>query len=89
MTELPCQNLPEVLLSVEKIPIIEYAEAGSENIAKNIAKYLPQCRTMILSRHGAVSWGESIIEAYNNMERIEHAALILKESLNIGVMLKG
>ena len=39
--------------------------------------YLPGSRAMILARHGAVTWGESLEECLNGMERLEHASQIL------------
>jgi L-fuculose-phosphate aldolase len=39
--------------------------------------YLPSSRAMILARHGAVCWGESLEEALNGMERVEHSAYML------------
>lgn len=39
---------------------------------------------MILSRHRALCWGESLREALNGMERIEHSALILKTAVELG-----
>ena len=49
-----------------------------------LASYLPQHRVMILARHGALSWGEDLDEAYNGMERLEHSAQILKAALELG-----
>jgi L-fuculose-phosphate aldolase len=50
----------------------------------NLHPYLPVCRAMILSRHGAICWGESLREAYCGMERIEHSADILLRAKSLG-----
>jgi L-fuculose-phosphate aldolase len=39
---------------------------------------------MILARHGALAWGESLEEAYNGLERLEHSAQILATALQLG-----
>ena len=39
---------------------------------------------MILARHGALAWGESLNEAYNGMERLEHSAQILMYAFQLG-----
>jgi L-fuculose-phosphate aldolase len=46
--------------------------------------FLPASRVMILARHGALSWGEDLDEAYNGMERLEHTCLILKTAHELG-----
>ncbi|MGZ3706164.1 MAG: class II aldolase/adducin family protein, partial [Bdellovibrionota bacterium] len=46
--------------------------------------FLPASRVMILGRHGALSWGEDLEEAYNGMERLEHTCLILKTAHELG-----
>jgi L-fuculose-phosphate aldolase len=39
---------------------------------------------ILLGRHGAISWGEDLEEAYNGMERLEHIAQILKSAHELG-----
>ena len=45
---------------------------------------LESTRVMILARHGALAWGESLEEAYNGIERIEHASVILAAAHAMG-----
>jgi len=77
LKNLPYDILPELILAVGSIPFVPYARPGTEDMAKNIIPYLPHNRALILTRHGALSWGESMDEAINGMERIEHTAHIL------------
>lgn len=84
MTELPSECLSEVILSVGRIPIIPYARPGTQAMGDLLKPHLPDCRVMILARHGALSWGEDLNEAYNGMERVEHSARILKEAVSLG-----
>lgn len=84
MKELPSDCLSEVILAVGKIPIVPYAKPGTQQMGQNLTHFLPSCRVMILARHGALSWGEDLIEAYNGMERLEHSALILKNAQLLG-----
>jgi len=39
---------------------------------------------MILARHGALCWGESVQEAAHAMERLEHCAEILMRAKLLG-----
>ena len=82
--EIPCESLSEVILAVGRIPIAEYARPGTESMAESISPYLPDHRVIVMARHGAVSWGESVMEAYNGMERLEHSAVILGAAHRLG-----
>lgn len=84
LTELPNDCLSEIILAVGTIPIAPYARPGTINMGEVLHPYLPQSRVMLLARHGALSWGESIEEAYDGMERLEHSAQILKSAVELG-----
>lgn len=84
LEELPANCLSEVILAAGRIPFVEYARPGTLQMGDNLQPYLPDCRLMILSRHGALSWGEDLTEAYMGMERIEHSAQILQIARSMG-----
>lgn len=84
LAELPAECMSELILAVGKIPVVPYARPGTREMGTNLIPFLAQCRAMILARHGALSWGEDLEEAYNGMERIEHSALILKSAKELG-----
>lgn len=84
MTELPAQALPEVILAAGRIPIVPYARPSTRAMGTNLYPFLPEHRLFVLARHGGLCWGESLMEAYNGMERLEHAALILKLAKELG-----
>ena len=84
LKELPSSSLSEVILAVGAIPFVPYARPGSSQMAEVLQPYLPQYRTMILSRHGALTWGESLQEAVGGMERIEHSCEILARAESLG-----
>lgn len=84
LEELPSESLSEVILAAGKIPFVPYARPGGISMGTNLHPFLPQCRAMILSRHGALTWGESLLEAYVGMERLEHSAEILYKAKTLG-----
>lgn len=81
---LPDESLPEVILAAGRIPIVPYARPGTAAMGEALAKFLPQHRLMILARHGALCWGETIEDAYNGIERLEHVCQILKSATELG-----
>ncbi len=84
LTELPKEPLSELILAVGSIPIVPFALPGTQDMATNLKPYIANNRVMILARHGALSWGEDLSEAYNGMERLEHTALILYLAQSLG-----
>ena len=84
MKELPAECLSEVILATGGIPIVPYARPSTQSMGENLKPFLPKHRVMILARHGALSWGESLEEAYRGMERLEHSAYILYLAKTLG-----
>ena len=84
LKELPHEALGEVILAAGRIPIIPYARPSTTEMGTNLRAELPGCRIMILARHGGLAWGEDLSEAYNGMERLEHAAQILMNAHLLG-----
>ncbi len=83
-TELPTDSLPEVIIAAGKIPIAPYARPGTKTMGEVLLPLLPECRLIILARHGAVCWGESVAEAYQGIERLEQICQILKLTEDLG-----
>jgi len=84
LLELPAHAMSELILATGRIPIAPYARPGTAEMGSVLESLLPKHRVIILGRHGAISWGEDLEEAYNGMERLEHAALILKYAKELG-----
>lgn len=84
LKELPANCLSEVILATGSIPFVPYARPGGLEMGTHLLPFLPQHRALILSRHGALTWGESLDEAWMGMERIEHSAQILAEAQKLG-----
>lgn len=84
LKELPAEALSELILAVGRVPIAPYARPGTLDMGTVLAPFLPACRVILLARHGALSWGEDLEEAYNGMERLEHISQILKSAHDLG-----
>jgi L-fuculose-phosphate aldolase len=84
LSELPTDALPELLLAAGRVPIVPYARPGTEEMGAVLLPFLPAHRLLLLARHGALAWGESMEEAVNGIERVEHSALILKAAVELG-----
>lgn len=81
---LPDEALPEAILAAGRIPVVPYSRPGTAAMGDALLPYLPQHRLLLLARHGAVCWGESVEEAVNGIERLEHLCQILKSAAEMG-----
>jgi L-fuculose-phosphate aldolase len=84
LRELPSDALPEVLLATGRVPIVAYARPGTAKMGTSLRAFLPEHKALLLSRHGAVCWGDDLQEAWRGIERIEHAAQILLSAELLG-----
>jgi L-fuculose-phosphate aldolase len=84
LKELAFGCISELILACGSIPIVPFAFPGTEEMADHLIPFLNDSRTMILARHGVLSWGESLEEAHRGVERIEHAAQVLYYAKNLG-----
>ncbi len=84
MKKLPSDCLSEVILATGDIPFVNYARPGTQDMGEVLKPYLPDYKAMILRRHGALTWGSSLDEAYRGMERVENSAQILATAKHLG-----
>lgn len=84
LKKLPSDCLSEVILATGDIPFVDYARPGTQAMGDVLKPFLPQHRAMILKRHGAITWGLDLEEAYRGMERIENSAQILAQAQALG-----
>lgn len=66
--------LPEVVMSLGGIPTARYATPGTMEGNAVVRELIRQCDAILLDRHGSITVGADIYDAYHKMERIEHAA---------------
>jgi L-fuculose-phosphate aldolase len=69
--------LPEVVITLGGIPTAAYATPGTEQVPESIREFIREYDAILLSRHGAMTVGRDVRDAYNKMERLEHTARIV------------
>ncbi len=75
---IPLANLvfPEVIVTLGKIPLAEYATPSTPEVAASIEPLVKEYDAIMLANHGVVTCGSSLDDAYNKMEKVEHTAKI-------------
>jgi L-fuculose-phosphate aldolase len=76
--------LPEVVMTLGVIPTASYATPTTEEVPAAIADLIRNHDALVLERHGALTVGQDLMEAYNKMEKLEHSALIIFAALQLG-----
>lgn len=74
---LPPNILPEVILTLGQIPLVEYAPPGTAAVPRALEKYLKEHDGFILTNHGVLTLGRNLFEAFYRMETVEHYAKII------------
>jgi len=78
--------LPEVIIVLGGIPLVEYGTPGTEEFYKPLLEYLPDHDAFLLANHGALTIGRDVFNAYYKMETLEHFAHIAFVARTLGKM---
>ncbi len=68
--------LPEVLYDLGTIPTTLYATPASPENPRVIREIIKSYDALVLTRHGTVTVGATVWDAYMKLERVEHSALV-------------
>jgi L-fuculose-phosphate aldolase len=69
--------LPEVVITLGGIPTAPYATPGTDEVPEAIRDFIQEYDALLLSRHGAMTVGRDVVDAYNKMEKLEHTARVV------------
>lgn len=78
--------LPEIVLTLGKVPIANYATPGTEEGANVVKELIKNHDAIILARHGTLTVGRDLFDAYYKLERIEHAAKTILAARLLGTL---
>lgn len=76
--------MPEAVIALGCVPIAEYGTPSTEEIPDAVEKYLPYFDAVLLANHGALSYSDSLLNAYYKMESLEFYAQLLYNSRMLG-----
>lgn len=76
--------LPDIILYFGLIPTTDYATPASAEGATVIRDLIQRYDALILQRHGTITLGPTITDAYLKLEKLEHTALITKTLVELG-----
>jgi len=73
LTEMLCQ---EAVMSLRPVPLARYATTGTDEVAASLVPLIPRHEAILMANHGAVAYGETLLEAFLKMETVEHLAYV-------------
>lgn len=76
--------LSEAVLTLGRVPVAAYGTPSTQEVPDAVAEYLPYYDAMLLANHGALTYGDSLINAYHKMESVEFYARLLYQVRLIG-----
>lgn len=71
--KIRCDLTPEGVLLLRGVPMIRYCTPGTQELVDAIAEN-SSAMAMLMERHGAITQGRNLEEAYNRMEELEFQA---------------
>lgn len=77
-------SLPEVVYNLGQIRLSEYATPTTEEVPQSVAKHITCSDAVLLANHGAITVGESVMDAYYKMETLEAVAKITLVARTLG-----
>jgi len=76
--------LPEVIIALGSIPLVEYGTPGTDEFWRPLLPYLKDHDAFLLANHGALTIGADVLNAYHKMETLEHFAHIQYVASQVG-----
>ena len=75
--------LTEAVMGIGEIPVAPYAMPGTQEVPDSIAPFVKTHNGCLLANHGALTWGNDVMEAWMRMESVEYYATVSMYTGNI------
>ncbi len=76
--------LPEVILAFGRVPTTAYATPATTEGAAVVRDLIKRYDALVLDRHGAITVGKSLRDAFFKLEKLEHGAHVMLMSHGLG-----
>jgi L-fuculose-phosphate aldolase len=81
LEQMLCQ---EAVMTIGVVPLAKYATTGTSEVAESLTPFLPFHVAILMANHGAVSYGDTLLKAFQKMETVEHLAHIALVAHQLG-----
>ena len=66
----------EAVMTLGPVPLAPYPTTGTEDLAASLRSFIPGHSAILMANHGAVTYGDNLLNAFLKMETLEHFANI-------------
>jgi L-fuculose-phosphate aldolase len=68
--------LSEVILTLGCVPLTDYGTPSTDELTDSMKPYVEHHNALLMANHGAVAYGETLWQAFDRLETLEHTAKI-------------
>lgn len=76
--------MPEAVIALGCVPIAKYGTPSTMEIPDAVSEHLQYFDAVLLENHGALTYSDSLLNAYHKMESVEFYARLLYQSKVLG-----
>jgi L-fuculose-phosphate aldolase len=74
----------EAIMTLGPVPLAPYATTGTNELRDSLAGLIPGHTAILMANHGAVTFGDTLLDAFLKMETVEHFANICLVAHQLG-----
>lgn len=68
--------IPEAVMTLGEVPTAPYATPTTQDVAAEVERLALEHDVIMMDRHGSVTLGRDVFEAYDRLESLEHTATV-------------
>ena len=76
--------MPEALIFLGGVPLAKYGTPSTMEIPDAVEEFLEDYDAVLLENHGALTYSDSLLNAYHKMESVEFYARLMYQTMAIG-----
>lgn len=74
----------EIVMTLGTVPLAPYATTGSSSLGHSLAPFIADHDAILMANHGAVTYGATLLDAFMQMETVEHFARVCLITRQLG-----
>ena len=68
--------LAEMIVGLGEIPVTEFAMLSTDEVPNSVRPFVQDHNAVLLANHGALTWGPTLLSAFDRLETVEQTAKV-------------
>ena len=68
--------LAEMVIGLGEIPVTEFAMLSTDEVPNSVLPFVHTHNAVLLANHGSLSWGPTLLSAFDRLEVVEQTAKV-------------